>query len=135
MPLDKKQKLALAVRIVRSMMSNASSERIRRIEWWSRAQSALKTAAQSTDNFGSFISKMASKLEIDVTTIASGQEIVALGNELGDDVDTVDDWLRFCDEQAVYIVAEVQAASQERRAQRERQAKHIDDFMVNPTED
>lgn len=110
--VDQDQQLRCALDLVRAMSGSMSSDQIRRIEWWSRIKSALEAAAQSADSFGSLVSTMATKLQIDVTTIEAGERIADLARR----VDDVPAFIRYCDCEALYIVALAQAESQERRA-------------------
>ena len=112
--MDQDQQLRCAIDLVRAM-SASMSEKIRRIEWWSRLKSALETSAQSADSFGSLVSTMAARLQIDVTTIEAGERIADLANR----VDDVPAFIRYCDREAMYIVALAQAEAKQRRAQRE----------------
>lgn len=111
------EQLRAAVDLVRSMMSSASSEQIRRIEWWSRAKSALETAAQSAGSFSSMVSVMGRKLQIDVTTIATGLEIASLALVVESDFES---FRRYCEREALYIVAIAQSESAARRDEREK---------------
>lgn len=110
--MDQDGKLRLAVNLVRTMMSCASSDHIRRIEWWSRAKSALETAARSADSFGSMVSVMARKLQIDVTTKAAGEDVARFAVVASDDFEA---FRRFCASESLYVVAIAQAESAERR--------------------
>lgn len=113
-PDDDLRHLRCAIDLVRMMMSSASSEKIRRIEWWSRAKTALATAAASADNFGSMVSVMGRKLQIDVTTNATATELAALSVRIAD----FEAFRRFCERDALYAVAIAQAEAEERRAKR-----------------
>lgn len=109
------EQLRQAIDLVRAMMGSASSEKIRRIEWWSRAKSALETAAMSSDNYGSLVSTMGRKLQIDVTTISTAQGLAAIGLAVAGDFES---WRRFLATEALYVVAIAQAESAERKAKR-----------------
>lgn len=112
--------LRIAVDLIHTMMASASSENIRRIEWWSRARTALETAAQSSDSFASMVSVMGRKLQIDVTTKAGGVEIARLAAVVGADFEA---FRRFCDRQALYCAAIAQSESDARKTRREAEAK------------
>src|SRR5690606_16622473 len=92
--LTQEQHLQNAALLVRAMMSSASSKKIRRIEWWERAKSALETAAMSSDSFPSLVSTMARKLQIDCTTIATASDVVLLGEVVAHDFEA---FRRFCE--------------------------------------
>lgn len=111
------EQLRQAINLVRAMMGSASSEKIRRIEWWSRAKSALETAAMSSDNFGSMVSVMGRKLQIDVTTISTSQEIAEVAGVVASDFES---WRRFVATEALYVVAIAQAEAAARRVEREK---------------
>jgi hypothetical protein len=106
------EQMRQAINLVRAMMGSASSEKIRRIEWWLRAKSALETAAMSSDSFGSMVSTMGRKLQIDVTTIATGEQVAQVGLAVAGEFET---WRRFCATEALYVVAIAQAESKERK--------------------
>lgn len=112
--------LRIAVDLIHTMMASASSENIRRIEWWSRARTALETAAQSSDSFASMVSVMGRKLQIDVTTKASGIEVARLAVVVGSEFEA---FRRFCDRQALYVAAIAQSESDARKTRREAEAK------------
>jgi hypothetical protein len=112
--MDPEQLLRCAIALVRAMMSSASTEKIRRIEWWSRAKSALETAAQSADSFGSLVSVMGRKLQIDVTTTHTAQEVAALASRVSD----FEAFRHYVEHEALYVVAIAQAESAERKAVR-----------------
>lgn len=126
--MDQDQKLQCAIDLVRTMMSSASSDHIRRIEWWSRAKIALETAAARADNFGSMVSVMARKLQIDVTTIATGERVA----ELATRIDDFAVFSKFCATDALYVVAIAQAESKQRRGERERSQGDIVDHYGAP---
>src|SRR5690606_17849209 len=96
------QHLKNAATLVRAMMASASSEKIRRIEWWQRAKSALETAAMSADSFSSMVSAMARKLQIDVTTTTTGLDVANLALAVEPDFES---FRRFCEREAIYVVA------------------------------
>lgn len=105
----------LAVRLVLTLMASASTDKIRALDWWSRAKSALVTAAAAAESWGHMVSKMAEKLQIDVLRLASSRSISSIGRALK----RSDEWVRFrtlCERDAVYIVAMAQV---ERDLQRE----------------
>lgn len=105
-------KLRAAIDLVRAMMRSASTEKIRRIEWWSRAKSALETAAASSSSYGSMVSAMARKLQIDATIIDTGEVIGQLAAVVGADFDA---FRRFCEREALYVVAICQAEGKARK--------------------
>lgn len=115
--LTPEQHLRIAVDLIRTMMASASSEQIRRIEWWSRAKSALETAAESASSFSSMVSAMGRKLQIDVTTVNTGAEVARLAVVIGDDFEG---FRRYCARESLFAAAIAQAEAQERRAARER---------------
>ena len=119
--------LRQAIDLVRAMMGSASSDKIRRIEWWSRAKSALETAAMSSDNYGSMVSAMGRKLQIDVTTIATAEQVAAVGLAVAADFEG---FRRFCAQEALYAVAIAQAESKERRDSREQTDDGLDKYIA-----
>lgn len=130
MDLDKQ--LDLGAQLVRAMMGSASSDKIRRIEWWSRARSALETAASAADSYGSLVSVMGRKLQIDVTSPYTASELLAIRNEVAD----FEGWRRFLAAESLYVVAMAQAAAQERRAEyKAKNAGKADGFDMHDNTD
>lgn len=126
--MDQEQHLRCAVDLVKAMGRSMSTEKVRRLEWWSRQKSALETAATSADSFGSLVSMMADKLQIDVTTVATAQKLA----ELAKRVDDPPEFIRYCERQSIYIIAIAQAESQDRRAAREQTHGDIVDHYGSP---
>lgn len=115
--MDRDQLLRCGVDLCRAMGGSMSSEKIRRVEWWSRQKSALETAAQSADSFGSLVSIMADKLQIDVTTVDGGCDLADLAARVTD----VPAFIRYLERESLFVVAIAQAEASERRAKREAQ--------------
>lgn len=126
--MDQEQKLRCAIDLVRTMMGSASSDNIRRIEWWSRAKTALQTAALRADSFGSMVSVMARKLQIDVTTVKTAERVAGLAVL----IDDFTAFAKFCATDALYIVAIAQAESKQRREERERTEGDVVDHYGSP---
>lgn len=108
------QKLRTAIDLVRALMRSTDSRKIRRIEYWSRAKSALETAAMSADSFSSLVSKMGHKLQIDCTTKTSGEIVGELAVAVGADFEA---FRRYCAAESLYIIAICQAESKARAAE------------------
>lgn len=115
--MDHEAKLRAGVTLVRAMMRSASSEKIRPIEWWTRAQSALVAASESSSTFSALVSRMGKQLQIDTLRTESAEDLAFLAEEVAADFDA---FVRFCAEEALYVVALAQV---ERKAEREEQAK------------
>jgi hypothetical protein len=122
------QLLRCAIDLLRAIGGSMSSEKIRRIEWWSRQQSALKAAAESADSFGSLVSVMGEKLQIDVATNSSALQVA----ELASRVDDVPAFIRYCEREALFIVAMAQAEAAERREEREQTQGDVVDHYGAP---
>jgi hypothetical protein len=92
-------------------MRSASTDRIRPKDWWNRAHSALYAAAAMADSFGSMVSIMGRKLQIDAYTARSATGIRELDAELED----FESFRRVCESDALYIVADAQVMRAEER--------------------
>lgn len=112
---DTPDDLDRAVALVLAMMSSASTERIRPVDWWVRAKSALETAAASCHDYASLVSIMGRKLQIEATTAATAAALARIDAEVRRDFER---FRRVCERQALYIVALAQDARAEARAQR-----------------
>ena len=102
----------LAIRLVLTMMSSADRKKIRPVDWWNRARSALETAASRAERWEHLVSVMADKLQIEVLSAETSSSIYSVGGQLGDD------WPRFrelAERDALFIVA--MARSQKRGGQ------------------
>jgi hypothetical protein len=95
----------LAVRLVLAVIRSASTEKIRPVDWWIRAQSALRSGAAMAQSYGQMISTMGRKLQIDTFTRYSSTEISIIGKEIGD----FEAFRHMCERDALYVVAEAQA--------------------------
>jgi hypothetical protein len=105
----------LGVRLVLAMMQSASTNNIRPVDWWTRAQSAIHSAAAMATSYGQMVSVMGRKLNIDTFTRASSVEISSIGA-------AIEDFEAFryeCERDALYIVAEAQARRQIERELKE----------------
>src|SRR3990167_8981601 len=71
----------MAVELVLLVMSSASTDNIRAIDWWARARSALEGSTGRRD-FGSMVSRMAGKLQIDVFQTRSAERLAALAEQM-----------------------------------------------------
>jgi len=105
------------------MGGSMSSEKIRRIEWWIRQKSAVESAAQSADSFGSLVSMMADKLQIDVTTVETGHHLADLAERVTD----VPAFIRYLEREAIYVIAMAQAEASARRDERNRKQAEAGD--------
>jgi len=105
----------LSVLLVLAVMRSASTEKIRPMDWWTRAQSALHSAAAMSQSYGQMVSIMGNKLQISTYKHHSALEISRIGEAIGDF-----EAFRFeCERDALYIVAEAQARRQIEREQKE----------------
>lgn len=112
-PPTTEQLTSWAVRLTLAAMSSASTDNISPINWWTRAKSALETAAQSSDHFSGMVATMGRKLQIDAYQDRSAAEVVALATEIGAHFDA---FARHCAAEALVVVA---FASQQRKDERE----------------
>lgn len=98
----------LAVNLVLGVLRSASTEKIRPMDWWSRAQSALHSGAAMAQGFGQMVSVMGRKLQIDTLNQHSANAVSSIASELGDE-ETFESFRYICERDALYIIAEAQA--------------------------
>lgn len=98
----------LAVDLVLAVMRSASTEHIRPMDWWIRAQSALYSAAAMSQSYGQMVSVMGRKLQIATYNQNSANKISSIGIELKTD-DDFEVFRNLCEREALYVVAEAQA--------------------------
>jgi hypothetical protein len=120
--LDDMDLQALAVSLVLGVMRSASTEKIRPMDWWIRAQSALKSAASMAGSFGQLTSIMGRKLQIPTFNGISSRLISSIGEQVADP-DDFESFRCLCERDALYIVAEAQAR---RQIERELKENHDD---------
>jgi hypothetical protein len=97
----------LAVGLVTTVMRSVSAEKVRPVDWWVRAQSALKTASSMSRNFPQMISIMGRKLQIDAFTKESAVALMEIANSLPDV--EFESFRYLCERDGLFIVAEAQA--------------------------
>lgn len=103
----------MGVELVLAVMQSASTDVIRAQDWWMRARTALETGAGRRD-FGSMVSRMADKLQIEALNGRSVERIHALaGQMLQVDFGAFRAHVR---RDAVFIVAMAQARRAEERS-------------------
>jgi len=103
------------VRLVLAMMRSASTDKIRPIDWWARAKSALETAAASAEDLPRMVSVMGRKLQIEVTNAETSREISLLDVQIGN-LGAFESVRRLCEDQSLYVVAIAQHRRQAERA-------------------
>lgn len=103
-----------AVRLVLAMMASASTEKIRPVDWWQRAKTALVSAADRAASWGELVATMARRLQIDVTRIESSRAISLVAVHDPRDFSALIQIIR---REAVYLIAEAQMAREQQRAE------------------
>jgi hypothetical protein len=95
----------LGVLTVLTMMRSASTEKIRPLDWWPRAKSALETAATTAESWPHFISLMAKKLQIETVKAITANELCSIATKIEPHFER---WRELCERDAVYLVAMAQ---------------------------
>jgi len=103
----------LAARFVLASLRSASTDKIRPIDWWPRARTALETAA-GTQSFSMMVTKMAKKLQVETLIMSSNKEIFSIGEALGTQFA---EFRKLCMRESIYIVAMAQMMSDQARDQ------------------
>ena len=94
--------LALAV------MSSASTDKIKPIDWWPRLRSALESAGSKAQHIGAFIAEMARKLSIDGALNASTIDQLAPVIERCQDAAIFQQIRKTASRSAIYVTAMAQ---------------------------
>ena len=123
--------LRTGVALVRAMMRSASTDTIRPIDWWTRAQSALVRASESSSTFSALVSTMGKALQIDTLRSESAADVAFLADEIAPA--HLDAWIRFLGEEALYVVALAQVERKAERAANQRPARqhHANDVSAD----
>jgi hypothetical protein len=95
-----------------AVLASASTDKIRPVDWWTRARSALETGAACAESVPEMVATMGRKLEVEVTSPASAQRVVALEARVRGEFEAL---RRTCERQALYVVAVAQARRQAER--------------------
>ena len=114
----------LAVELVLAIMRSASTEVIKPIDWWNRAQSAIHSAAAMAESYPHMVSIMCRKLQIDSLCAASSVRLVKLGRRL--DGLEFEDFRTLCERDSIYMVADAQVTRALEREDKERVSATLD---------
>lgn len=116
--LTDEQLQQLAARFVLAMMSSASTSKIKPIDWWVRAQSALEAAAAMSDSLPQMASKMARKLQIEAPESWTSREVKSVSSDLGEEFER---FRSLCEREAFFIIAMARVERDRQLAARERE--------------
>lgn len=106
----------LLIRLVLAMMASADRKKIRAMDWWGRAKSALETAASRADSWAELVAVMGEKLQIEVLRESSASSISLAGQEIAREGVEWETLRRKAEREALFIVS---LAQLERASQRE----------------
>lgn len=107
----------MAEQLVDALLSSASVDTIGALHWWDRAKTALETAAASSTTWAQCVARAARKLQIETLTAESSATVAGLARVL-DDPAVYQRWARQAARDAIYTVALVRAAREQRRTTR-----------------
>lgn len=96
----------LAIEAVLAVMASASTDKIKPIDWWTRARTALETSASVAETWTEMAAKLADKLEIEAFTESSSHRLVFLANGIAEAPFSA--FRAHCERNAVYVVAMAQ---------------------------
>lgn len=114
-----------AVAIQRALMKSASTDDISPKEWWTRATTALETAAAAADDWAAFVTKACKKLQIDTLVEESSVQLVELA-ETYSDAARFEQIRAFMQRDAIYVTAVHRAQKAKEKADRKKpQAEEI----------
>lgn len=116
-PMTDQDHVDAAVMLMVAVMRSASTDKIRPLDWWARARSAMEVAASQAQSFSHFVSRMAQKLQIEAYRLESAKEIYSLG-QLLKDADAFKAFSHICRRDALYITAFAQIENTKRREER-----------------
>lgn len=108
----------LATRLVLAVMRSASTDKIRPIDWWTRARTALEAAAATAETYSHMVSEMARHLQIDSYSAASSRSISEIGTPFRVTPGDFAPFARVAERDAPYIVAMAQMQRAEEREER-----------------
>ncbi|KZS63115.1 hypothetical protein [Mycobacterium ostraviense] len=103
------------VRWLSALLDSATVQEIGVSNWWSRAKTALETAAASADTYSQAVSVAARKLQIDTLRQASSAQLLGPGSTEDVISPRLDEWRLLAQRDAVYIVGLVQIQRAARR--------------------
>lgn len=108
-------KTDVAVNVALAAMASVSTDIISPKNWWPRCRAALEAAAGAADDWPGFVSRLASKLQVEVFARESTANFEIARETVGKDLA---EFLAFVRGNAVYVVA---LAQMKRAAEREEQ--------------
>lgn len=108
----------LATRLVLAVMRSASTDKIRPIDWWTRARTALEAAAATAETYPHLVSEMARHLQIEAFTARSSRSISEVESPFLLDPNLFPSFARVVERDAPYIVAMAQMKRAEEREEK-----------------
>jgi len=104
----------IAVDFILAVMRSASTDKIRPIDWWQRAKTALESSAGGAAHWDDLLTRIARKLQIEVYREAS---VLSLEG-IRDDLEDFRPFATYCRRHSIAIVAAAQAQSAAARDER-----------------
>jgi len=114
----------IAVDFILAVMRSASTDKIKPIDWWQRAKTALESSAGGAAHWDDLLTRAARKLQIDVYREASS----AAFEEIIEDVADFRAFASYCRRHSIAIVAAAQAKSSAARDERKAAAERKEVF-------
>ena len=101
-----------AVELTLAMLASVGPDKIKPLDWWIRARSALETAAACAGSWSEMVSEMGRKLQVEALQLKSTTRLAAVEPLAADDFET---FRRLCEQQSLYVVAQAQLKRKEER--------------------
>ena len=126
-PLSDAALSTLATQFVLAMMASASTQKIRPMDWWERAKSALVTSAAASENRRDLVTRFAKRVQIQTLTAASVDRLNCLSSL--DDPAVFQRFVRVVSREAVFIVAMAQEKRADEREEKAAKTAQTSDLL------
>lgn len=114
--LDEETVTAIAVQLTLAILSCVPRGTIDPKRWWTRAKSALLTAAERSYSWPEMVSGMCDSLQVPVTHKRAASCLSLISRAVNEDESAFEQFRRFCEQNAVFVIA---MAQEERARQKE----------------
>ena len=112
----------IAVDFVLTMMSSASTDNIRPLDWWTRARSALEVSAAVAESWPQMVAKFGSKVQIVAVKGKTSHKLAHLGKGLSEG--DFDRFRYLAQRDALFVVAMAQVKRDSQKEVRKQDTAH-----------
>lgn len=123
----------LAVEFLLAMMSSASTDVIRPLDWWERARAALETSAAVAESWPQMVAKFGQKIQVTATRAKTSSRLSSIGQQLADEA-VFERFRYLAQRDALYVAAMAQARRDEEKDVVREDRKHYGERALEAEE-